>query len=71
MKEGYIEQKPREGYDWLTKLDGEGEEMRLFAKTISYKEGVCHPWDDCTQAFYDEWQERYNPQPEPPKPENK
>jgi len=65
MKEGYIEQVPREGFDWLTKLDGIGEETRLFAKVISYKEGKGKPWDDWTQAQYDAWQEEYNPQPEP------
>lgn len=65
MKEGYIEQKPREGYDWLTKLDGDGEETRLFAKTISYKECVGRPWDDWTQEQWQAWQDEYNPQPEP------
>ena len=64
MRDGYIEQFPREGYEWLTKLDGEGEETRLFASVISYKEGVGSPWDDWTQEQWKEWQEKYNPQPE-------
>jgi hypothetical protein len=46
-------------------LDGIGEETRLFAKAISYKEGKGKPWDDWTQEQYDAWQEEYNPQPEP------
>ena len=60
MKEEYIEQSPKEGFDWLTKLDGDSEETRLFAKEISYKAGRGSSWNDCTQEFYDNWQKKYN-----------
>lgn len=59
MKEEYIEQTPKEGFDWLTKLDGDTEETRLFARKISYKVGRGTSWSDCTQKFYDEWNKKY------------
>ena len=62
MREGYIDQVPQAPNELLTKLDGKGEETRLFAKSISYKEGKGHPWEECTQAFYDEWQATYRPE---------
>lgn len=57
-------QTPTPPNEWLTRLLTENEADREFAKVLSLPEGA-KPWDECTQEFYDAWQEQYNTQPEP------
>lgn len=59
-----IKQVPLDGYDWLTTLETADEKDRRFGKVVYRPEGTPE-WDSWTQAQYEEWQERYNPQPEP------
>ena len=52
--------------NWLTHLnEGESEEQRQFVKVIHLPERQA--WDEVTDEYYQEWKERY--QPEPPQPE--
>lgn len=62
------EQTPDEGYNWLYRstyreVDGVQEEIRSFAKKVSL--GIYDtPYEQCTQAEYDAWQEAHK-EPDP------
>lgn len=56
------QQVPTPPNAWLTRLLTQDEKDREFAKVLSLPDGAT-PWDECTQEFYDDWQEEYNPQP--------
>lgn len=67
-----IEQKVTKEENWLTYKEEGAEESvnnRLFGKIISRPDGS-QPWDEWTAEQYDEWHSKYNPQPEPPEPED-
>jgi hypothetical protein len=64
-----IKQVPAEGFDWLTKLETADEKDRKFGKVV-YRPESEPAWDDWTQEQWQEWQDEYNPQPEPPELEN-
>lgn len=66
---GY-DQRPQDPNNWLTHLnEGEGEEQRQFVKVIHLPEGQA--WDEVTDEYYQEWKEKYQPEPETPENENK
>ena len=58
---GY-DQRVSQPDNWLTALFTADEKDRQFVKVIHLPEGQA--WDEWTTAQYQEWQERYNPQPE-------
>lgn len=59
-----IEQRPTPPKEWLTYLaKGDDEHNRQFAKVISLPD-TAPKWKEWLQSQYDEWQEKYNPQPE-------
>lgn len=56
---------------WLTRNLTENEETREFAKVLLLPAGA-EQWDECTQEFYESWQEQHAPKPvveEPQQPE--
>lgn len=57
------EQRPTPPNEWLTRLVTPNEKDREFVKILSLP--ISEPlWDECTDDFYREWQDKYNPQPE-------
>lgn len=61
------EQKVTREENWLTYKEACVEESvntRQFAKIITHPDGE-PDWEEWTAEQYDEWQEKYNPQPEP------
>ena len=62
-------QVPTPPNEWLTRLQTEDEKDREFAKVLLLPAGA-KQWDECTQEFWQQWQDEYNPQPEPETPVN-
>lgn len=59
---GY-DQRPQDPNNWLTHLnEGESEEQRQFVKVIHLPIGEA--WDEVTDEYYQEWKEKYQPEPE-------
>lgn len=64
-----MKQVPKDGYDWLTKLETADEKDRQFGKVV-YRPESEPAWDDWTREQYDTWQEEHKPEPEPePEPD--
>jgi len=58
------EQRPTPPKEWLTRLLTADEKDREFAKVLSLPDDAKF-WDEWTQEQWQEWQDEYNPQPEP------
>ena len=58
------EQRPTQPKEWLTRLLTADEKDREFAKVLSLPDNA-EFWDEWTQEQWQEWQDEYNPQPEP------
>lgn len=58
---GY-DQRPANPDNWLTALFTEDEKDRQFVKVIHLPEGQA--WDEVTDEYYQEWKEKYQPEPE-------
>lgn len=59
---GY-DQRPQDPNNWLTHLFGEDEAQRQFVKVIHLPEGQA--WEEVTDEYYQEWKEKYQPEPQP------
>ena len=58
---GY-DQRVTQPDNWLTVLFTQDEHDRQFVKVIHLPEGQA--WDEWTDAQYQEWKEKYQPEPE-------
>lgn len=61
---GY-DQRVTQPDNWLTALFTEDEKDRQFVKVIHLPEGQA--WNEVTDEYYQEWKEKYQPEPETPK----
>lgn len=62
-------QVPTSPNEWLTRLLTKDEHDREFAKILFLPDGA-EKWEECTQEFWQAWQDEYEPQLEP-EPKNK
>lgn len=50
--------------EWLTRLSTKNELERKFSKGLALPDDASL-WEEWTQEQWQEWQDKYNPQPEP------